>query len=231
MDNDQFPEGKTRTEPGARLVIPSPGWLCWPFSPALSSSGFHGNMLFLVFSSLPVSVWRTDLYSFVQPWVTASVSSLLTLASIYCFTAASLLLLPKPVSQSGRLDPFVTIPLGRRKDVPSHVFKVNFSVLQSCSSSANHTTIHQTAQDRNFAIILSSPLLLLSQCQEALRPVTSASVLTLHCLLSIANVTTPGWATTICFLDYCTNLLTGFSASNLASFQSSFHGESSFKYD
>lgn len=77
MDNDQFPEGKTRTEPGARLVIPSPGWLCWPFSPALSSSGFHGNMLFLVFSSFPVSVWRTDLYSFVQPWVTASVSSLL----------------------------------------------------------------------------------------------------------------------------------------------------------
>lgn len=149
-----------------RLVIPSPGWPCCPFSPALSSSGFHGNMLFLVFSSLSVSMWRTDLYSFVQPLVTASVSSLLTLASISYFTAASLLLLPKPVSQSGLLDPFVTILLGRRQDARSHVFRVNFSVLQSCCSSAIHTTVHQTAQDRIFAVILSSPLLLPSQCQR-----------------------------------------------------------------
>lgn len=166
VDYDQFPGGNTKTEHGVRLVIPSPGWPCCPFSPALSSSGFHGNMLFLVFSSLSVSMWRTDLYSFVQPLVTASVSSLLTLASISYFTAASLLLLPKPVSQSGLLDPFVTIPLGRRQDARSHVFRVNFSVLQSCCSSAIHTTIHQTAQDRTFAVILSSPLLLPSQCQR-----------------------------------------------------------------
>lgn len=58
------------------------------------------------------------------------------------------------------------------------------------------------------------------KAEKELRPVNSAFLFSLCFLLSIPIVTVCIWATTICFLDYCNNLLTGVSASILASFQS-----------
>lgn len=117
-------KNQNKTEHGAEFLIPSPNWHCWPFSSELSSPGFHGNILVLLFFSSSVSMKRTDLYSFSSP------DDCFCLFSPYAFSN-----LPFHSSVSAvapqtcvRLDlstTSVTVPLGCPKGAPNQVSKGN----------------------------------------------------------------------------------------------------------
>lgn len=158
--HDQCLEGKTKTKQNMLLwfVMPPPTWHCWPFSPKLSSLGFHGNTLFLVFSFFSTSMWRTDLYSFVQLLVTASVTSPVTHCLIYLTAPFSVSLAASQACVSAQTSwlPLI-VRLGWPKGATNWVSPVNLSVLKTCFSSVSHTTIHQSAQDRNLVVVRSPP--------------------------------------------------------------------------
>lgn len=165
-------KNQNKTEHGAEFLIPSPNWHCWPFSSELSSPGFHGNILVLLFFSSSVSMKRTDLYSFSSP------DDCFCLFSPYAFSN-----LPFHSSVSAvapqtcvRLDlstTSVTVPLGCPKGAPNQVSKGNLCSKRAPPQQPHHHS--QSAQDRSFAVMQLSPPSYPS-AEEELRFVNSASL-------------------------------------------------------
>lgn len=154
------------------------------------------------------SRWGTDLNSFVQPLVTVSVSS------SFAVSEQSLgLFFGQPGTLHCLFDSSTWVtPRCHKLSVQSEF------MLQSSSSSVSHTTIHPSAHDRNLAAILSSLARPPVPERTRNRGLSILPPLRPHFLLSIPLISTLVGAITICFLDYCSNLLTGFSVSSLASF-------------
>lgn len=143
---------------------------------------------------------RIDLYSFVQPLMTASVSSHM-LSPVHPFTAAFLLLPPKPVS-IWTFDYLCDSSTWMSQRCPKSGVQRESFCAPNMFLLSNHSTIHRVPRTGALQSC-SSPHL---PIPEELRPVTSASFFRLCFLLSIPTVTTQArplpscsWITAIIF--------------------------------